>query len=164
MQTCHCGAKSSFDACCKPYLSGAKRAPSAEALMRARYSAFVVGDIAFIRETYDPKRASDFDEAGTREWSEKSEWQGLEILKVEEGEGDARTGCVEFKARFKVKGEEQEHHERARFRKDEKTGAWYFVDGETPGLRPVRREEPKIGRNDPCPCGSGKKHKKCCAA
>ena len=27
---------------------------------------------------------------------------------------------------------------------------------------PARREEPKVGRNDPCPCGSGKKYKKCC--
>lgn len=28
--------------------------------------------------------------------------------------------------------------------------------------RTVRRESPKIGRNDPCPCGSGKKYKHCC--
>jgi uncharacterized protein len=28
----------------------------------------------------------------------------------------------------------------------------------------VRREEPKVGRNDDCPCGSGKKYKKCCGA
>ena len=32
------------------------------------------------------------------------------------------------------------------------------------GTRTIRREEPKIGRNDPCPCGSGKKHKQCCGA
>ncbi len=30
--------------------------------------------------------------------------------------------------------------------------------------QPVRRDEPKVGRNDPCPCGSGKKYKKCCGA
>ncbi|WP_411045699.1 DnaJ domain-containing protein [Treponema primitia] len=30
--------------------------------------------------------------------------------------------------------------------------------------QPIRRVEPKIGRNDPCPCGSGKKYKKCCGA
>jgi preprotein translocase subunit SecA len=28
--------------------------------------------------------------------------------------------------------------------------------------QPVRRDEPRVGRNDPCPCGSGKKNKKCC--
>jgi preprotein translocase subunit SecA len=32
---------------------------------------------------------------------------------------------------------------------------------EPPQIEQVRREEPKIGRNDPCPCGSGKKYKKC---
>ena len=41
-------------------------------------------------------------------------------------------------------------------------GRWYFVDGETIGQKPVVREGPRIGRNDPCPCGSGKKYKKCC--
>jgi uncharacterized protein YecA (UPF0149 family) len=35
--------------------------------------------------------------------------------------------------------------------------------GETVKVETVRREEPKVGRNDPCPCGSGKKYKKCCA-
>jgi len=32
------------------------------------------------------------------------------------------------------------------------------------GVRTVQRETPKVGRNDPCPCGSGKKYKKCCGA
>ena len=39
---------------------------------------------------------------------------------------------------------------------------WKFADGELVGETPTVREEPKIGRNDPCPCGSGKKYKKCC--
>lgn len=34
--------------------------------------------------------------------------------------------------------------------------------GETVKVETIRREEPKIGRNDPCSCGSGKKYKKCC--
>jgi tetratricopeptide (TPR) repeat protein len=37
-----------------------------------------------------------------------------------------------------------------------------IVDAEAPQDQPVRREAPKVGRNDPCPCGSGKKYKKCC--
>ncbi len=32
------------------------------------------------------------------------------------------------------------------------------------GTQTIRREEPKVGRNDPCPCGSGKKFKQCCGA
>lgn len=48
---------------------------------------------------------------------------------------------------------------------DEEMSVWDMVDG---GKMPksnamtYRREQPKIGRNDPCPCGSGKKYKKCC--
>ena len=41
-------------------------------------------------------------------------------------------------------------------------GEWKFIDGEIETGVPYVREEPKIGRNDPCPCGSGKKYKKCC--
>ena len=51
--------------------------------------------------------------------------------------------------------------ERAEFEKLD--GEWRFIDGHIFGPAPVKREEPKIGRNDPCPCGSGKKFKKCCA-
>jgi preprotein translocase subunit SecA len=34
-------------------------------------------------------------------------------------------------------------------------------DGDGAKAEPVRRDRPKVGRNDPCPCGSGKKYKKC---
>ena len=53
-----------------------------------------------------------------------------------------------------------EHHERAEFEKIK--GEWRFIDGRIIGPEPIRREEPRIGRNDPCPCGSGLKYKKCC--
>jgi hypothetical protein len=35
------------------------------------------------------------------------------------------------------------------------------VGGDDATPKTVRRDEPKVGRNDPCPCGSGKKYKKC---
>jgi SEC-C motif-containing protein len=41
-------------------------------------------------------------------------------------------------------------------------GRWLFKEAEVPEHETVRREAPKVGRNDPCPCGSGKKYKKCC--
>jgi uncharacterized protein len=37
-------------------------------------------------------------------------------------------------------------------------------DGRSGSARPAQRATPKVGRNDPCPCGSGKKFKKCCGA
>ena len=36
------------------------------------------------------------------------------------------------------------------------------IEAEAPKQQPKRNVEPKVGRNDPCPCGSGKKYKKCC--
>ena len=53
-----------------------------------------------------------------------------------------------------------EHHEIAEFRRED--GKWVFFDGELVPQAPYVRKEAKIGRNDPCPCGSGKKYKKCC--
>jgi uncharacterized protein YchJ len=43
-------------------------------------------------------------------------------------------------------------------------GAWYFVRPVRQGPAPVKSAHPKVGRNDPCPCGSGKKYKHCCLA
>jgi SEC-C motif-containing protein len=59
-----------------------------------------------------------------------------------------------------VNGSDFEHHERSRFIRV--GGEWLFDDGEIVKNQPITREGPKIGRNDPCPCGSGKKYKKCC--
>ena len=57
-------------------------------------------------------------------------------------------------------GMPQSLREDAFFRRED--GRWYYVDGNVHGQDPYRRETPKIGRNEPCPCGSGKKYKKCC--
>jgi SEC-C motif-containing protein len=69
---------------------------------------------------------------------------------------------VEFIARYVEKGQTVNHHEIAQFRREE--GFWYFYDGQAPKPRTIKRETPKVGRNAPCPCGSGKKFKKCCGA
>ena len=69
----------------------------------------------------------------------------------------------EFLARFRTKdGQAHVHHERSLFVKDK--GRWLFKEGHTPGPGTMRRTAPKVGRNDPCACGSGKKFKKCCGA
>ncbi|MGN1324764.1 MAG: SEC-C metal-binding domain-containing protein, partial [Candidatus Spyradenecus sp.] len=53
-----------------------------------------------------------------------------------------------------------EHHERSLFKRVD--GQWKFIDGELVKPKPIVNEQPRPGRNDPCPCGSGKKYKKCC--
>ena len=94
--------------------------------------------------------------------AEHAEWLGLEIVRSETGEGHDEVAYVEFVAHYREDGLERRHSERSRFRWD--AGRWYYVDGETPKPLTQTNAGPKIGRNDPCPCGSGRKFKKCCGA
>lgn len=159
---CPCGNKISYEKCCGKYIAGVEQAPTPEHLMRARYTAYTLAEVGFLKESYDPRFRKDFDEKAATQWSKQSKWLGLEVLRCEGGGKNERQGTVEFIARYSVEGKEYPHHEIAEFRKDEGDERWYFVDGVAPKKSPVKRDEPKIGRNDPCPCGSGKKHKKCC--
>jgi SEC-C motif-containing protein len=158
---CPCGSSRDYAVCCEPFIEGKEKAPTAEALMRSRYAAYVHARIDYITQTHDPSTRANHDEEAARAWAEDAEWMGLEIVSTEAGGPDDARGEVEFIARYRNDEGEQEHHERSEFRKQ--NGAWYFTRGDVIGLQPVRRESPKVGRNDPCPCGSGKKHKKCCA-
>jgi len=111
-------------------------------------------------ETVHPEKRSDHDEKSIKQWSERSVWHGLDIVNTEEAIG-SDTGKVEFIANFSDKGKRYKHHELAQFKKEE--DGWYFFDGEIVKASQFVRETPKVGRNEPCPCGSGKKFKKCCA-
>lgn len=159
MNLCPCSSGSDYEQCCGPIISGKKLAPTAEATMRARYTSFVKGEIDFIRSTYNPEDMDQFDEEGITRWSKESEWKGLEIREVEAGTESDDTGKVEFIAKYAIGGVQQNHHEVSEFKKVD--GRWFFMDGQVVGST-VSRTGPKVGRNDPCPCGSGKKFKKCC--
>ena len=158
MTTCPCGSGCTYSDCCEPVISGVQPATTAEQLMRARYSAYVNAQMDFVFESTHPDHRQGYDHAGTKEWAESSEWQGLEIIGTSKGGPEDATGEVEFIARFREKGEQREHHEKAQFKKD--GGLWYFSDGAMVKPKPVLVN--KIGRNDPCTCGSGLKYKKCC--
>lgn len=158
MAECPCRSGREFDACCGPYLAG-QPAPTPEALMRSRYSAFATGNIDYLEESLLPETRDDFEKEQARSWAENSEWTGLEIRRTENGRPEDEHGLVEFVAHYRMNGKDQVHHETSSFTK--RDGRWYYVDG-IMGTLP--RTSPKVGRNDPCPCGSGKKYKKCCGA
>lgn len=128
--------------------------------MRARYTSYVTGDVQFLKTSATQAVQEEFDEKASKAWSAAAEWHGLEIIKTEGGQKGDKAGVVEFRALYTASGEFCNHHEVSLFVR-EKDG-WKFSDGELVGETPTVREEPKIGRNDPCPCGSGKKYKKCC--
>ena len=162
MDPCPCGSEKAYDACCEPLIAGNQAAESAEALMRARYSAYVKEQVAFILDTTHPSQRDQYTDHGIRRWARNSEWRGLTILATDGGTANDDTGTVEFVAEYLDKGRRQRHHEIAQFQRLE--GAWYFYDGQAPIPQTVVRSAPKVGRNAPCPCGSGRKFKKCCAA
>ncbi|MEO5336833.1 MAG: YchJ family protein [Magnetospirillum sp. WYHS-4] len=156
--SCPCGSGQGFDTCCGPLIAGAP-APTAEALMRSRYSAFVHRTFDYLERTHAPEIQGDFSRSAAESLADQVEWLGLEIRGVEGGGPDDQTGAVEFAARFSRQGQEQIHHELASFRREQ--GIWVYVDGKM-NPKPPPRHVVKVGRNDPCPCGSGKKYKKCC--
>jgi len=157
---CPCGSGSTLNTCCKPLIEGTALAPTAEALMRSRYTAYTLQDINYLASTLDPNQLRDFDKDGTAMWARDSTWMGLEIVKTSTGCSDDKDGTVEFKARYERDGVIQEHHEVSRFRKI--AGTWLYSGGKDVGPVQFQRDAPKTGRNEPCPCGSGKKYKKCC--
>jgi SEC-C motif-containing protein len=160
---CPCGSGEPFARCCEPFLEGAAVPETAEKTMRARYTAHTTANVAFLMATLHEKNRGEGEEESVRRWAQESEWLGLEILSTEKGGAKDDEGVVEFVCRYRDrKGVAHAHHELSTFVKED--GRWLFREGHTPAQETLRREAPKVGRNDPCPCGSGKKFKKCCEA
>ncbi|MDP6428793.1 MAG: YchJ family protein [Rhodospirillales bacterium] len=160
MTDCPCGSARDFEECCGPIIEGAP-APTAEALMRSRYTAYVTGAFDHIENTHAPEVQGDFNRSAAESMALGAKWTGLEIREVTGGGADDQTGTVEFVTRFKRGGENYAHHELNNFRRQD--GRWVYVDGDI-NPKPATRIVEKVGRNDPCPCRSGKKFKKCCGA
>jgi SEC-C motif-containing protein len=156
---CPCGSGKEHVECCRPYISGDKPAPTAEALMRSRYSAYVLKELDYLKQSLAPEALKDHDDASVREWADSAQWLGLEIHETWGGGEEDDAGIVEFSARYAIDGEELTHRERSQFKRI--GDHWRYLDGSMVSGPPIRKE-PKIGRNEPCPCGSGKKYKKCC--
>jgi len=160
MDLCPCGSEKEYAKCCQPLISGEQSAETAEALMRSRYSAHAKKAFDYIFDTTWPGNRQEEDREGTAAWSRKLDWQRLEVRNVEAGGVDDEKGMVEFVARYRKNAKAFDHHEIAEFVRQD--GRWYFKDGHAPQQVQAVRQGPKVGRNDPCPCGSGKKYKKCC--
>lgn len=155
---CPCGSAENYGRCCARYHRSEAPAPSPEALMRSRYTAFALGGLGdYLVETWDP-RTLDPTLTPAQLDQHDSEWLGLEIVDVE---SSGARGVVEFKVRFRPcdaasTAAAETLHERSRFRRIK--GQWVYVDGI------IDPPAPTASRNAPCLCGSGKKAKRCCQA
>jgi len=160
MKNCPCGSGRAYSACCELYIRGKAKAPTAEALMRSRYSAYVEHEIDYIINTCVRRGEEDIDYKSTSDWSRQSKWLGLKIISTAKGGITDNEGTVEFEATYEKDGLRDIHHETGKFKKEK--DEWLYVEGRISPTTIVR-SAPKTGRNDPCPCGSGKKYKHCCA-
>ncbi|WNI14526.1 YchJ family protein [Actinacidiphila sp. ITFR-21] len=119
---CPCGLGAPYGECCGPFHSGRAAAPTAERLMRSRYSAFAVGDAGYLLRTWS---------AGTRlgslDLDPRVRWTGLEILGTTGGSAFHREGTVEFVARCRVGAETAEQRENSAFVRED--GRWVYVGG-----------------------------------
>ena len=161
---CPCGSGEQLSACCLPIIEGSP-ADTAEATMRARYTAFSRGDVDFILSSHHSETRDEVDPEEIERWSTSSEWLGLTIEDTEDGLAGDDTGSVTFTARYRTDGHTHNHRERAYFTRDGELWAFHSVLAQVdePDLIPVQPAS-TVGRNDPCTCGSGKKFKKCCGA
>jgi SEC-C motif domain protein len=138
-----------------PYIEGQDNAPTAETLMRSRYTAYSLNRIDYIMETCHPSILKQQDEAAIRRWCENSQFLRLDLIETRAGNAQDDQGTVRFIAWIKEKDVLGGIHERSTFAKYE--GFWTYLSGQHFPLK-------MPGPNDPCPCGSGAKFKKCCGA
>ncbi|MBN0988566.1 YchJ family protein [Amphritea pacifica] len=125
---CPCGSNKPFSFCCEPAIEGHKPAPTAEALMRSRYTAFVLGAVDYlIKTTLQTHRQPD-DAALIAEQIKATTWTGLKIISTEAGQADDQKGVVEFIAHFETAEQIADLHERSNFEKHD--SHWYYVDGD----------------------------------
>ena len=154
---CPCNSGTLYSDCCEPLIAGNATADTAEALMRSRYTAYVVRNVEYLLKTWHPSTRP-----ATIAPATIPEWHGLRIILTEGGGTNDEQGIVEFEATALSQKKMRRLHETSRFVKE--NDQWFYVDGDFKGDTPPIKKPPKVGRNEPCPCGSGKKFKKCCRA
>ena len=156
---CPCGSGREYAQCCQPLIERVKDADTAEALLRSRFSAYARQQVDYILDTVAPSQRHQHEPNAIRSWARNATWHRLEILDIKGGGPEDTEGQIEFIAHYTEKQVRKRHHELAHFHKID--GRWYFHDGSAPKIHQHVREHPKVGRNDPCPCGSGLKYKRC---
>jgi len=120
-KSCFCGSQKAFSNCCEPYIKNIKKAPTAEALMRSRYTAYAIQEADYLMETTHSSTRKNHSKAAILEWSKSNNWLHLEILNASEN-------TVEFKAYFIDNLlQANVHHEKSTFKFE--NGSWFYVDG-----------------------------------
>ena len=123
---CPCGSGLTYPDCCGRLHDGSAQAATAEQLMRSRYSAFAVGDPAYLLATWHPRTRP-----ASLELDPAVRWTGLEVVATSGGTMLAAEGTVEFRAHFVAGGRPGVQSEVSRFVRDD--GRWTYLDGDVRG-------------------------------
>jgi SEC-C motif domain protein len=152
--SCPCGSQKPYATCCGPYVTGQVPAPTAESLMRSRYTAYSKGQIDYLIATWHPKAGKACDRATLQQSSQSTRWVGLTILKTQKGRTQDKRGVVEFVALYQTitisplqlnqtaatQNPVYQLHERSRFVQEK--GQWLYVDGDA--LPPINLKTLKL--------------------
>lgn len=122
---CPCGSQKQLGDCCLRYIEHKALAPTAEALMRSRYSAHVLLAIDYLWDTWSPEERIRSSKEDVSAWACSCEWLGLQILETTAGKAQDNQGLVNFIAFFRQNGQLQQHHEVSIFRRVQQ--AWLYV-------------------------------------
>ncbi len=123
-QACPCGSSNSYKHCCQPYVEQINDAPTAETLMRSRYSAFVLLDEDYLRYSWHPDTCPK-----NIHLHIETNWLGLSIKNTEDGQPGDKNGRVEFIARYKIDGKATRLHENSRFTRF--NNRWVYLDADS---------------------------------
>ncbi|CAM4397525.1 YchJ family protein [Pseudoalteromonas ostreae] len=148
---CLCGSEQSYSDCCEKLHLGNRQATSPEQLMRSRFVAYALKNAKYIYQTYAQEKQAENPIKEIADFANSCRFIKLTVFSADQQE---HTGCVEFCVSYFYQNLFCQLHEKSSFIKED--GQWRYLDGEIFPIADI-----KIKRNDECPCGSGKKYKKC---
>ncbi len=162
---CPCGSGKEYAECCQPCHDGKEWPADAEQMVRSRYSAYVLHKWKYLVDTHLPSPGGEeLTEKDLEERTRGVNWQGLNIASSgicgDDEEDERGNPFVNMYAYYLMDDGLHQLSEHSYF--VNKDGKLYYTGGVPLVPEPYRNAGPKVGRNDPCPCGSGKKYKKCC--
>ena len=131
MNSCPCGSKKDYTACCEVFIQKKASAPTPEALMRSRYTAYTQANMDYILRTMRPPASVGFEPLSAYQWAKSVCWLKLKVVSATKiNSADTMTnnqGFVEFIAYFQENNKKQTIHELSEFHLID--SEWFYVDG-----------------------------------
>lgn len=122
---CPCGSQKSYQSCCGNYIDGSEAAPTPEALMRSRYTAYSIANIGYIKKTMADAAVANFNAKEAKKWAKSVRWVKLQVIHSHMDENNPARGTVEFKAYYRKHAQEHCLHENSEFIL--RDGQWFYV-------------------------------------